>query len=243
MTLEFRRAVEEGALRLALRTRSARYGRDPDHRHGALGRIGLRFNDPALGNRRGSLRRLQANVSMMHGERNLDRCPAAQASGTYGQAGIHTVLFNDGSSTGPRDRTGDVSATLLLSYAPATAASGPQTWVETSIKRCRVESCSLVDPWSPVRLDRTVVLGESQRLTIGWQPVERRIVFIVARDDGTDVERRAVTWSGASTRPVGYVHEVRLDSYPGTCWGTTGPYWLTMSADARFDDVRIETAP
>src|SRR5688572_9076347 len=66
MTLEFRRAVEDGALRLALRTRSGRYGRDPDYRHGALGRLGLRFNDPALASRRGSLRRLQATVAIMH---------------------------------------------------------------------------------------------------------------------------------------------------------------------------------
>src|SRR5438093_763730 len=99
--LEIRRAIVNGQLQLKLTS----YGKTDSN----VGQTGfasnrLRLNNPAL------LTQLRARVTVQQAV--AQSCPANTTGSSQPQARLVAAFFNDGSSTGAGDQTGDVQANL-----------------------------------------------------------------------------------------------------------------------------------
>ncbi|MBI1733617.1 MAG: hypothetical protein HYR51_00440 [Candidatus Rokubacteria bacterium] len=91
----------------------------------------------------------------------------------------------------------------------------------------------------PREFARSWATGVPHRLAITWLPAESRVRFAVSGGDGAG-ETRGIPYTSVPVRAVGYVYELRVQSFGGSCWSTYRPF--RMTTDARFDNVRIETA-
>jgi len=101
-TTELSRLVRGEALTMQL----TQYGNTSSNSGTSSGEVRLRVTDPA------GITGMQANVTVLQAD--AEPCPANPATVVRGRAMVAGMLFNNGESTGPTDRTGDVFAAVQL---------------------------------------------------------------------------------------------------------------------------------
>lgn len=232
--LESRREIVGGAARLALKTAAASEHHDTDWAQGK-GRLGLRVSDAALADHAPAVRAMQARVTV-DGAGTETTC-AYQYGNGYAKAGIHATLFNDGASTGPGDRTGDVTA--AIDVYPAGDGS---TSIRAGLYRCSEARCAWIRGVYSAAFAMRGREGEPHVLTLRWDEPRHRVVATIATGSGK--ERVALVYAETITPapPVGYVYDLRVEITPGGC---TGPVperdRIVRWIDTRFDAVRLGT--
>jgi hypothetical protein len=230
--LESRRELAGGRARLALTTVGITW--DSDWTPGR-GRLGLRLSDPELAGRPSAIRAMQAQVSVVSGAVPTT-CAYPRRVGPE-TAGIHAVFVNDGASTGGKDRTGDIVASLVVS-----PRSDGSTSMSASLGRCMNAACSWIRSTAAATYGLSGRAGEPHLLTLRWDPDRDRVLGIVST--GGESERAWLSYptTGTSLPAVGFVYDLRVDITAGACGGPMAERdhvgsWI----DARFDRVRIAT--
>ena len=238
---ESRRRVLNRQAQVAL-TSSKRGGFQGTTSHGKA-RAGLRMNHPGLADS-ALVTTLRASVTVA-GVSAEPPDPVTENCGWYNSARAQVFghFFNDGSSAGPGDLTGDVFASVSLERRVEETSAGPvvRDVVEARVGRCNTPECRMT--WEAILFTRTWTVGAAHVLTITWQPDADRFQFTVS-GGGVAVESRTVAYTVAdSAPPRGGAYDLRVESQPGFC-GRTGEelIWQTVSIDARFDDVQLNSA-
>jgi hypothetical protein len=243
---EIRRRVVNGQAQVALTTakRGGRQGGGYSH---GMARAGVRMNHPGLAAPSDPLvTTLRASVTVA-GVSAEPPDPATETCSlnNSARAQVFGHFFNDGSSAGPGDLTGDFFASVSLARRVQYTSAGyvVGNFVEARIGRCNTPGCRI--HWKAVRFTRTWTVGAAHVVTIAWQPASNRFVFTVS-GGGVPTESRAVAYSAAadSAPPRGYAYDLRVESQPGLCGDTVRQelIWQTVSMDARFDNVQLNSA-
>ena len=232
-----RRQIVGGQLQLQLTTAGGTHP-DPDVAPGH-GRVGLRMHaaEPRnLGNPPPQpVTRIQTQVTVI--EAQAQPCRSTGESRTRAQLFAH--LFNDGSSPGSWDLTGDVFASLSLqrkSFEPDR--------IVAVVSRCRDVGCTVADDLGSVVFNRAWRLGATHMLTITHQAGNNRVSFQVT-GGGVAAETRWVSYPRPASRSESARHsELRLENTPANCPADGGSpaERVEVTMDARFDNVRVNDA-
>jgi len=97
-------------------------------------------------------------------------------------AGFFGVFFNDGTSTGPGDQTGDVNVFLFLYRTSISTDPEHLLRTEAGMIRCANANCSLTQDIAILDLG-TVAKGDSATLRISWDPNNQRMDFQKNNDE------------------------------------------------------------
>ncbi|MEX2146590.1 MAG: hypothetical protein WED01_06205 [Candidatus Rokuibacteriota bacterium] len=237
---ESRRGVLNRRAQITL-TSSKRGGFQGTTSHGRA-RAGLRMNHPGLADS-AVVTTLRASVTVA-GVSAEPPDPVTESCGWYNSARAQVFghFFNDGSSTGPGDLTGDVFASVSLERRVEETSAGPavRDVVEARVGRCNTPECRMT--WDAILFTRTWTVGAAHVLTITWQPGSDRFKFTVS-GGGIAAESRTVAYAVAdSAPPRGYAYDLRVESQPGFCGAGQELIWQTVSIDARFDNVKLNSA-
>jgi hypothetical protein len=238
---ESRRRLVNGQAQITL-TSSKRFGFQSSVSHGKA-RAGLRMNHPGLAPSSGALvttlrsALTVAAVSAEPPDLLTDWCGRYNSA----RAQVFGHFFNDGSSGGPGDLTGDVFASVSLERRVEETSAGPvvRNVVEARVGRCNTPECRMT--WQAILFTRAWTVGAAHVLTIDWQPASDRFVFTVS-GGGVAAESRTIAYTAAdSAPPRGYAYDLRVESQPGFCTEGESTIWQTVSIDARFDNVRLNS--
>jgi len=242
---EIQRRVVNGQAQVALTTAKRGGSQGGGYSH-SMARAGLRMSHPGLAAPSAPLvTTLRASVTVA-GVSAEPPDPATEtcSRNNSARAQVFGHFFNDGSSGGPGDLTGDFFASVSLErrvqYTNAGYVVG--NFVEARVGRCNTPGCRI--HWQAVRFTRTWTVGAAHVVTIAWQPASNRFLFTVS-GGGVPAESRAVGYTAAdSAPPRGYAYDLRVESQPGLCGDTVRQelIWQTVSMDARFDNVQLNRA-
>src|SRR5262245_14540498 len=129
-TAEARRTIEEGALRMSLTS----WGNDTSDTGSALSRERLQIKQLGTLGGSGFINGLKAKVTVLNAE--AQDCVSNVGSSAVARAVLVAFFFNDGSSGGAGDATGDIGVALTMN----TSAAGNQ--IQASVSRCTNSGCS-----------------------------------------------------------------------------------------------------
>jgi hypothetical protein len=240
--VESRRGVVGGQAQIAV-TAYKRGGYMPSYTPGK-GRSGLRINHPGLADHSPLITTFRTSVTVA-GVSVAPTDPDAGSCGDWGNAAraqLFGHFFNDGSSVGPQDLTGDVFAAVSLERRVELTSSGSTVMrdvVEARVGRCNTPQCRMT--WSTTVFTRGWTVGAAHVLTINWRPGSNAFTFTVS-GGGITTESRTVTYSRAdSTPPRGYAYDLRVEAEPGFCGDGEEVVPATASIDARFDNVQLDS--
>ena len=236
-TAEFVRVVDTGALRLALTS----WGNDLSNSGSTTSRQGLQFRH--LGTTGGSQSIIGIKIKLTVLDAVVEDCAANPATGSSIRARAQVIgwFFNDGSSTGASDDTGNIIAGLQLSKE----ADGTNL-IQPFLQKCTNASCGTVDflpavaqpafamTWSP----NTPLI-----LKLRWDRVNGKFKFLV-RDQGTQAaENVVIDYLGIvndAGAPVnGDFKNLRVQNSVKNCSGARKQVFM----DALFDNVNVQRAP
>jgi hypothetical protein len=125
--------------------------------------------------------------------------------------------FNDGSSSGPGDRTGDLQAGVQAVRNGSSTAPPGMLSVEAFIIRCSDASCGTFSSVDSEVLG-TVAVGQTFRIRVQWDPANHQ--FLTGLDDAPDV---TLTYTASDTTPAGlsFVNIANINHNVANC--TAGP--------------------
>ena len=239
------RRVVNGQAQIAL-TSYRVPGQGYDER-GARARSGLRVNHVVLSDHRPVVTAVQARVNVASASVPTPDLICHPSDLGTARAELFGHFFNDGTSTGAGDLTGDVFALARLSRQVQSTVDGEEgvlsEVVEAQTGRCNNADCSRVR-WGPtIAFERTWATGASHVLTIVWQRASDAFVVTVA--GGGTTESCTVPYAMAdATPPRGYAYDLRVETRPRRCYTQMGASNLVpqeVSIDARFDNVRLNS--
>jgi hypothetical protein len=237
---ESQRRVVNGQARVTL-TSWKRFGFGGGYSHGKA-RAGLRMTHPGLAHPSSPLvTTLRASLTVA-GVTAEPPQPGSCSVYSAARAQVFGHFFNDGSSTGPGDLTGDVFASVSLERGVEQTSAGPvpRNFVEARIGRCNTPGCRI--RWTAIEFTRGWTVGAAHVLTIAWQPASNRFAFTVS-GGGIPAETRTLAYTYADTAaPRGYAYDLRVESQPGFCGNGEQLIWEPASIDARFDNVQLNSA-
>jgi hypothetical protein len=237
---ESQRRVVGGQAQVTL-TSWKRYGFGGGYSHGKA-RAGLRMTHPGLSNPSSPLvTTLRASLTVA-GVTAEPPDPGGCSVYSAARAQVFGHFFNDGSSTGPGDLTGDVFASLSLERGVEQTSAGPvaRNFLEARVGRCNTPACRI--RWSAIQFTRAWTVGAAHVLTITWQPASNRFAFTVS-GGGIPAETRTLAYTYADAAPPrGYAYDLRVESQPGFCGNGEVLIWEPASIDARFDNVQLNSA-
>lgn len=236
---ESRRRVANGQAQIAL-TSSNRGGFQSGYSEGRA-RAGLRMSHPGLADHSPVVTTLRSSVIVAA----VSAEPPEEA-GCFWQNSARAQLFghffNDGSSMGPGDLTGDVFASVSLERRVEETSAGlvARNVVEARVGRCNTPGCRIT--WNTVLFTRSWTIGAAHVLTINWRPGSDAFTFTVS-GGGVGAESRTMSYTTVdSAPPVGYAYDLRVESQPGFCLNDSDQtVWQTVAIDARFDNVQIDS--
>jgi hypothetical protein len=239
------RRVVDGQAQLAL-TSYRGLGPYRNDSFGAKGRNGLRMRHPALADRRPPVTTFSASVTVARVSVPLETPDLFCGPGDAGFAGaeIFGHFFNDGTSTGADDFTGDVFALVALdqrvdrTQQPVVVV---RNVVEASIGRCENADCSRIRFLTTHRLGRDWITGVPHVLTIGWTPQTNAFTFTVAGGGVTESHTAPYTIADQE-RPRAYAYDLRLEAAAARCHRDAEVVPTRVSINARFDDVRLNSS-
>jgi hypothetical protein len=156
-------------------------------------------------------------------------CEAAGADSSRSLAGFFSALFNDGSSTGPGDQTGDIGAFIFLQRASDSIDPADHLRVVAGIIRCAGAACSPVEDIGLLDLG-TVPQYHNASLGLSWEAAEKRVLF-----QKNDEPVQLVNYTQDVVSPRGFrVLEVRGEA--ASCDVAGGPF---AKITAVFDNVFV----
>jgi hypothetical protein len=214
---------------------------------GAKARSGLRINHLALADHSPAVTAFGATVIVMRAAvPTIPPDMICYRDVGMARAEILGHFFNDGTSTGPEDLTGDVFAAVALVRRVDTTLSGDdiaRNVVEATVGRCNNPDCSRVRG-GEITFARSWTTRVRYALTIVWQPASNAFVFTVAGDGPTESLTVPYTW--ADRTPVrGYAYDLRVENRPRRCYtemGAPNQVPQEVAIDARFDNVQLNSA-
>lgn len=160
----------------------------------------------------------------------LTSCAANASIGRSRPAALALTRFNDGTSTGPEDRTGDHIASIA---AQRLSTGGRGLSVIASWARCADATCSTSDFITLTTLG-TVQVGQTFTVRVIWDEPNNQ--FLYGLNDGADV---ALTYDVSDTAPaVVPLASVVVAQDPQNC--TTGP--TVADSTGAVDNVMVNTS-
>jgi hypothetical protein len=154
---------------------------------------------------------------------------AANPTFSRARAQINGTYFNDGTSLGPGDRTGDIVANFQLHRD---SISGDQ--IQANVNRCTNAGCS---PFTQVTVifTGTWVQGVASTLNIQWDKPNKRFIFTL--NPGGSQEQRILTYTFSDTDPaVAPTRRLASDNSAASC--QSGPRGSAIMK-ALFDNVMV----
>jgi hypothetical protein len=103
-------------------------------------------------------------------------CEAAGGGRSRSLAGFFSALFNDGSSSGSGDQTGDVGAFIFLQRASDSADPADLLRVVAGIIRCTGPACDSHEEIGLLDLG-TIPLYHNVGLWLSWEAAAKRVLF------------------------------------------------------------------
>ena len=180
-TTEIVRQISAAGL---LELRLNQYGLSNSDNGTSDGFVRLRVTNPA------PITTLQAKVIVASA--SAEACPTNSFPG-LAQAEILGRFFNDGSSTGPSDQTGDIHAGIVKSsFGTATGNT-----IDAYITRCSDSTCSSVSLVATQRFVTTWAPGQPHTLRLEWDSANTQFVYSVL---GT--ETIAIPYTQSDTNPA-----------------------------------------
>jgi hypothetical protein len=232
--LESTRGVIAGQAQIALAS-DKRTGFSSQYTQGA-GRSGLRINHPALADHSPAITTLRAMVNVA-----AVSVPPFDCSGQPNAANAQLFghFFNDGTSSGSADLTGDIQALVKLERRVESTTAGPvvRNVIAASLFRCNDASCRYIKPVATATFTRTWTVGASHVVTILWRPGSNAFTFGVFGGGGP-AESRTIAYTLAdSLPPRGFAYDLRVETIGGFC-GPAAPQ--RVSIDARYDNGQLD---
>ena len=223
-SLDVVRTIEEGKLRLALTT-FAFEGNTGAHQ----GSVGLTLRETT------GVTQLAAEVTVTAA--TFEDCPQNPLTPTS-LVELGGTYFNDGTSTGPKDFTGDIQATVAR-VAEATDPSGGQ--VVAQLSRCLNAACSQVKPLGQRVFATPWERGKPQRSQVIWRPGTQDFLFRL--NPGPNAEVKTLSYQALQLpKPLPpAVHAsrfVQVRNVVSNC--AAGP--LLDSISATIDNVQTNAA-
>lgn len=182
----------------------------------------LRVNDPS------SVTAMQVRVTVQNA---LAQTCAANASLAQARAGIFGVFFNDGSSTGSEDETGDVR----LLFELRRDSSGARI-IRASITSCDDPGCDNFTVVDSHTFTTSWKVGVPRTLRLEWDQANDQ--FLVTLNPGTAGEETGtLSYSGLSDAdpPVNDRKELRVQTIPVNCTASR----TKASMTAHFDNAML----
>jgi hypothetical protein len=212
---------------------------------GAKARSGLRINHVALSDHRPVVTAFQARVTVANASIPMPDLICHPRDLGTARAELFGHFFNDGTSAGTGDLTGDVFVLVRLSRQVQSTDGEDDVLrnvVETQTGRCNNPDCSRVRWGATTTFERTWEIGVAHVLTIVWQAASDAFAVTVA--GGGVTESRTVQYTFADTTPArGYVYDLRVETRPRRCYITVASDQVPheVSIDARFDNVQLNS--
>jgi hypothetical protein len=189
-----------------------------------LGIQALRVNDPS------SVTAMQAKVVVQSA---VAQACAANASTSQIRAGIFGSFFNDGSSTGPDDETGNVRVLFELRQQ-----SGGTRTIRASITRCDDPGCDNSTNIDSHTFTQRWELGVARTLKLEWDAANDEFDLTV-NPAAAGTETVSLSYSGISDAdpPASDRKELRVQGLPVNCTAAR----RRTSITARFDNVMLDS--
>jgi hypothetical protein len=183
----------------------------------------LRITDPS------GVGAIQAKVAVQKAE--APTC-ATNAGAVRSRTQLFGAFFNDGSSTGAGDQTGDIE-----SFIEMRLDNSGNRRIRGQINRCDDATCSVRTTLLSVNFVTTWTKGAAKTLRIQWDPANDQFIYTV--NPGTaKQEVQTLSYNGIVTDadPAGADRkEIRLNNDPVNC--TAGR--IKVVTQATFDNVML----
>lgn len=224
------RQIRGGKLRLDLTS----YGQPDTNTGSQAGRFGLEVLDPD------SIRSLQANITVLHAV--AEGCAATPTRSATARAVVDGFFFNDGSSSGPGDSTGDILARFDKRRH---SQFGDQ--IVGLIARCTTPAGSCDQIVTSVTFTTSWVLGQADTLRLEWHGGNEQFLFTL--NPGPNQEAHALSYAtlGAPQPPPPpqgtdtHYKRIRLTNFPINCLGQRSKAAMSTIYDDVF--VNADAAP
>ena len=216
-TTEVERIVQLGRLEM----RIGQYGLDTTSVGTSNGKVRLGITNP------GPITTIQSTVTVVSvGTEVCEANTTPSESAAY----ISGDFFNDGSSTGAGDATGDVVATL---YKLASSTLG--NVIRALISRCNNPACSAFNTVGTQMFTSTWTPGDSHTLTVTWDAANNHFIFSAKPARGS-AESHSLPYSQSdSTPPVLSAKQLLVASTVQNCVGNQKGGAMV----AQFDTVMV----
>lgn len=238
-TVQLLRVADNGSLHLALTS----WGSAASDAGSILSRQGLNITQLGTPGGSGSITGLKARVAVVNAK--IQDCPSnpETSAPSRGDTQVIGAFFNDGSSTGPSDRTGDIIVVFVLEKLP-----GGVNRIGASVNRCPNATCSpgssviTALPANPATFALRWTLGQPLVLKLVWDPVVGQFTFTVKDPTTHATETKRIGYSpdvSDAAPPVLDFKSVRLLNRVENC--ASGRKRVQMGA--RFDSVEVMRQP
>jgi len=216
-TTEAEQILRSGQLEMTL----SQYGLSNSDSGSTTGLVHLRVINPI------PITTMQASVTVLSGE--ADACPTNASGAAFSaRAEVMGNFFNDGSSTGANDLTGDVIARVGLAVD---AAAG--NVIQAAISRCSNSACSSSSSVGFQNFTGTWTVNRPQTLTLTWDHANHQFVFS-AKPSGGSVETHSIPYTLSDSAPSGGpTKTLRIFNSAANCNGSQKHAFM----DALFDTV------
>jgi hypothetical protein len=217
-TTEVKRRIDHGKLHLRL----DQYGLTTSNSGTSGGQFRLAVHNPV------PITTMQAGVIVLSGEALL--CPANAGATVRSRAAIVGSFFNDGSSTGAGDRTGDIIATVQK-VADATLGDV----IQAVISRCPDASCSSPTTLSFQYFTATWVPYQPHTLTLTWDAANDQFIYTAKPLRGRAETITLPYTQTDAVPPVVNFKQVQVNNSAANCNGSREHAFM----DALFDNVMV----
>ena len=217
-TTEIIRRIEHGKLRLRLN----QYGLTTSNSGTSGGQVRLAFQNPA------SITAIQAGVTILSGE--ALGCPANAGATVRSRAQLVGGFFNDGSSTGAGDRTGDILAFIHKVTDPTVGEL-----MQGGFTRCADATCSSNPTLSAQTFGRTWAPYQAHTLTLTWDAANHQFVF-AAKGARGPAETFTLPYTQADSASPGLdFKQLSVNNSAANCSGSRKHAFM----DVLFDNVMV----
>ncbi len=136
----------------------------------------------------------------------LTGCAANPTASRVRPMRLKMGTFNDGSSTGPGDKTGDHFA-LLSAFRDSNSGDPPGVLqVGAAIRRCDNSPCSTAhDVVAPTLLPQTVAVGTKATLRMIWDPPNDQFLFSVGANPNVPLSYAPASDAAPAVQPFGSI--------------------------------------
>ena len=217
---EAERLIKFGRLEMRLN----QYGLSTSDSGSTTGLVHLRVTNPA------PITTIQASVTVLSGE--ADACPTNTSGAAFtARAEVTGNFFNDGSSTGAGDLTGDIFARVGLAV-DATAGDV----IQAAVTRCSNPACSSSSFVGSLQtFTGGWTINKPQTLTLSWDVANKQFVFSAQPSRGS-VESHSIPYTLSDSSPSGGpTKALRIFNSAANCNGSQ----LHAFMDAMFDNVMV----